>query len=318
MPSLSEFALIEKFFNRHIKKRNDVILGIGDDCAIVKVPVGFELAVAVDTLVAGVHFFNDAPPKSIGYKSLAVNLSDFAALGAEPAWVTLSLTIPSLCEQWLQEFCQGFFQLVDQYSLQLIGGDTTHGPLNITVQVLGFSAPGKALRRDGAKPGDNVYVTGTIGGAGLALQCLQGARSLSEPELSQVLSHLYFPKPRVKEGQLLQGLATSAIDISDGLAQDVGHILQASEVGATIYVDKLPIAASLRNHLNLDEQRHVALTAGDDYELCFTAPAHYHEKITSLLSDVSVIGNIDAKLGLRLVDQAGTLLQLDKHGYQHF
>ncbi len=258
--ALSEFKLIQRFFANSGTHRADVRVGVGDDCAVLHLPAGKELVVSMDTLVEGVHFFKNADPESLGHKSLAVNLSDLAAMGAEPAWATLALTLPSVDEGWLEAFCRGFSSLAATHNVQLIGGDTTQGPLNITIQAHGFVDPGAALRRDGAQLGDLIYVTGTLGDAGLALQATERTRL----PLS-IQSRLDRPTPRLTEGQALVGLASAAIDISDGLISDLGHICDASGVGATLYVKDLPCSQAVRDYIKVSDDWALPLSTGDDY-----------------------------------------------------
>lgn len=311
--SLTEFNLIDHFITQRTPIRQDVILGIGDDCALLAVPPGYELAVSMDTLVAGVHFAHDTAAYDVGYKALAVNLSDLAAMGAEPAWVTLAMTLPTINEDWLEGFCAGFFALSKQFNVQVIGGDTTCGPLSITIQIHGLIPAGKAIRRDGAQPGDLIYVTGNLGTAGLALQL--GAAA--PPEISR---YLLRPYPRIKEGLALRDIASSAIDISDGLAADLNHILNRSHVGAKINVEQLPMLNELAVHTSLLHAKQLALSAGDDYELCFTVPP---EKITCLQQTLPknsyhAIGVINQSAILTLQNADGTDFLLTSLGYQHF
>jgi len=298
---MNEFQLIDHFFSHHQTKRKDVILGIGDDAALLQPPPGQVLAISTDTLVAGIHFFADAAPKAIGYQSLAVNLSDLAAMGAEPAWVMLSITLPDADEKWLQDFSQGFFQLINQYNLQLVGGDTTKGPLSITVQVIGFVPQDKTLKRSGAKPGDKIYVTGTLGDAGLALRTKK----------------LCAPIPRIETGLALRGIATSCIDISDGLAADLNHILAASQVAAQIVVDDLPLSSELKK-LPLEEAWKLALSAGDDYELCFTVSPQDEVKLKNIKDQITCIGVIQEGSGLQIKQRNDQAFILEKVGFRHF
>jgi len=298
---MNEFELIDHFFAQQKQSRSDVVLGIGDDAALLQVPPDQLLVTSTDTLISGVHFPIDTSPYDIGYKSLAVNLSDLAAMGAEPAWVMLALTLPQNNENWLKEFTRGFFELIHRYKLQLVGGDTTRGPLSITVQAMGFVPPGMALRRDGAKPDNAIYVTGNLGDAGFALQ------QKTEP----FMNCLNRPEPRIETGLALRGIASSAIDISDGLAADLGHILKASGVGATVDVTALPISSELRAAVGQEKAWQLALSAGDDYELCFTAPT---DKSVSGIC----IGHIEKEPGLRLQQGDGKPFVLKSEGFRHF
>jgi thiamine-monophosphate kinase len=234
---MSEFNLIQRYFTRATP---NAILGVGDDAALLSVSEGMELAVSTDMLVSGTHFFPEADPLLLGHKTLAVNLSDLAAMGATPRWATLSFSLPSIDEDWLEKFSRGFFSLADQYQVELIGGDTTRGPLNLCVTIMGEVPKAKALRRDGAKADDDIWVSGTLGEAALALAHLQGRIVLSENIFAACAAHLQQPQPRVTLGLALRGIASSAIDISDGLLADLGHILERSKVGAEILFDALP------------------------------------------------------------------------------
>jgi thiamine-monophosphate kinase len=319
---LTEFELIENYFSSHKNARSDVIVGIGDDAAIVRVPPEKELVVSTDTLIAGVHFPTETSPEDIGYKALAVNLSDFAAMGAEPAWLTLALTIPTADGEWLKRFSQGLFELIDKYSMQLIGGDTTRGPLSITIQLMGLVSPGRALHREGAMPGDIIYVTGTLGDAGLALLEKQHPMNLNATQRSELHTRLNRPTPRIEFGNQLQGIASSAIDLSDGLSGDLQHILNRSHVGATVYVEKLPRSKSVLEAVSTNENIGLALSAGDDYELCFTAPEKANAEILAISKNCLVscvaIGIIEREPGLRWINADGKPYILPSQSYQHF
>ena len=322
MPA-SEFALIDRYFAAHSRHRPDVALGIGDDGALLVPPSGQQLVVTVDTLIADVHFFAHADPEGIGHKALAVNLSDLAAMGAVPAWATLALTLPKADEDWLERFCRGLFALADRYDVQLIGGDTTHGPATvITIQAMGFVPPGQALRREGAKPGDGIYVTGTPGDAGLALAVAYGKATVVPEYAAQMQTRLDRPEPRIDQGLMLRGIASATIDVSDGLAQDLGHILERSGVGARLDVDRLPLSPALIASLDRNAALRMALSGGDDYELCFTAPpdqAARLEKVTASWDcRCTRIGVIEAEPGLRLVRADGSIFHLERLGYEHF
>ncbi|BBB14928.1 thiamine-monophosphate kinase [Candidatus Rickettsiella viridis] len=322
MLSISEFDLIQRFFNQEKNNRADVIHGIGDDAAVLQPPVGQQLVVTTDTLVAGQHFPENTSPFDIGYKSLAVNLSDLAAMGAEPVWILLVLSLPMVDKAWLSEFTQGFFSLMHRFQCQLVGGDLTRGPLSITVQALGLIPNGKALLRSGAQTGDRIYVTGTLGDAGLALADLQNKINvLTLAQRSVVLTHLNRPDPRVAIGLALRDIANSAIDISDGLAADLGHILAASHVGAVVDITKLPISDALLA-LPLEKAQQLALSAGDDYELCFTVPEAHESALKQALEKIAcpytAIGFITKESGLLLQDENGKSFQLEKQGFLHF
>ena len=319
----SEFTLIDRYFAAHELRRSDVMLGIGDDGALLVPPSGQQLVATMDTLVAGVHFFAAASPEGIGHKALAVNLSDLAAMGATPAWVTLALTLPEADEDWLKAFCRGLFALADRYEVQLIGGDTTRGPVTvITLQAQGFVPPGLALRRDGAKPGDSVYVTGTLGDAGLALAVALGRVGGGGGYQNYLQMRLERPEPRVAQGRALCEIASAAIDLSDGLAQDLGHILERSKAGARLEVDRLPLSPALLACLDQHAAITAALTSGDDYELCFTVPPERVERLEHLAMHwdcrCTRIGVITAEPGLQLLRADGSAFRLDRSGYDHF
>ena len=303
---------------RESAARPDVALAIGDDCALLEVPEGMQLAVSTDTLVAGVHFPPETAAADIGYKALAVNLSDLAAMGAEPAWFSLALTVPEMDWDWLRGFADGLLELAKEHDIALVGGDTTRGPLSITVTVHGLVPAGQALRRSGARAGNDIWVTGSLGDAAAAL------RQLGGPMQSMKLRHrLNRPTPRVQAGVALRGLAHAAIDVSDGLAQDLGHILAASGVGAELDLGRLPVSSSLLDFFPDDDARwRLQLAGGDDYELCFTAPASEAFAIELAMAQLgvsaSVIGHITAEPGLRCLTPAGDLLALENTGYRHF
>ena len=321
---LSEFSLIARYFAAHQLQRSDVVLGIGDDCALLQPSIDQQWAVTMDTLVAGVHFLADADPEGLGHKVLAVNLSDLAAMGAAPAWITLALTLAQDCnETWLAAFCRGLFTLADRYGVQLVGGDTTHGPaLVITLQAQGFVPLGQALRRDGAKPGDEIYVTGTVGDAGLALAAMFAKATVTTGHEAYIQARLERPEPRLVAGQALRGIASAAIDISDGLAQDLGHILERSRCGAQVEVEQLPLSPALRASLDQEAAMVTALTSGDDYELCFTVPPERSSQLKAIAAEwecrCTCIGVITTEPGLRLVRADGSALHLERLGYDHF
>ncbi len=320
--SISEFTLIKRYFASQSLVRPDVLLGIGDDCALLKVPPGESLAVTLDLLVAGTHFLPAADPAGVGHKSLAVNLSDLAAMGAVPAWITLGLSLPEADETWLAGFCRGLFQLAAQYQVQLVGGDTTRGPLTITIQAHGFVPPDKALRRDGARPGDVVCVTGTLGDAGLGLAIAKNQISVPADHADYLRTRLERPVPRLRQGLELRGLASAAIDISDGLAQDLGHILECSGVGARINVDRLPRSSALAACLDTATAVSLALASGDDYELCFTIPPRQLEQVHTFAAGwdcaCTEIGVIKVEPGLHCQREDGTPYTMPRLGYDHF
>ena len=319
---LSEFDLIQRYFTPTTPARDDVIQGVGDDGAVLHVPIGMDLVVSVDTLVSGVHFFADVDPAALGHKALAVNLSDMAAMGAEPAWATLALTLPQVDEVWLEAFGRGFFELAEHYGVQLVGGDTCRGPLAMSVQMHGFIQQGAALRRVGAMVGDLIYVTGTLGDAGLALQALQQHQAHAEPHAHYLKDRLERPSPRVFEGLALRGIASAAIDISDGLVADLGYILAASGVGATLEIERLPVSSAFVATVQGDSCWQLPLSAGDDYELCFTVPAEKQAKVEQVFArfgcGAARIGVIESSLGLRCQLASGEILTPPSSGYQHF
>jgi len=321
MAKLSEFSLIQQYFQQLTASRDDVLLGIGDDCALLKCPAEQVIAVSIDSLVENIHFFADVDPEHLGYKSLAVGLSDLAAMGAEPAWITLALTLPELNENWLKAFSQGLAKLAKKYNIQLVGGDTTRGPLTISIQVHGFVKPVMALRRSGAKVGDVIYVTGTLGDAGAALQ-LQLQKwdhlSLTADDKIYLRQRLEQPTPRLEIGQQLVGLATSAVDISDGLIADLGHILNVSGVGARLDLTKLPLSAAM-SKVDRKVAEHFALQSGDDYELCFTVPSEYSSQIEQRFEGLCTrIGIITDDEGIYFIDDDDALIALKGTGYDHF
>ena len=331
---MTEFDLIARYFTRPPKSTlGRVALGVGDDCALLNPTPGMQLAVSSDMLVEGRHFFSDVSPYSLGHKALAVNLSDLAACGAKPVAFTLALALPHIDEAWLKEFSRGLWALADAHGCELIGGDTTHGPLNgalnICITVFGEVPRGQALLRSGARVGDDIYVSGTLGDARLALQALQGKIKLPPDILAQTRLRLEQPTPRVALGLALRGIATSAIDISDGLAGDLGHVLKASGVGAQVDVPSTMslIAASSHNISATDrfdalDPLKTVLSGGDDYELAFTAPPAARQAVqaaaTASQTPVTRIGVIQAEPGLRLVDGAGRPVNVQFSSFDHF
>ena len=318
-----EFSLIARYFDRVKSMRLDVETGIGDDCALLNIPEKKTLAISTDTLVAGNHFLPDIDPADLAYKALAVNLSDLAAMGAEPAWLTLALTLPAADEAWLAAFSDSLFMQLNYYDMQLIGGDTTRGPLSMTLGIHGFVPPGRALKRSGAKPGDWVYVTGTPGDSAAGLAILQDRLVVeSAADADYLLARHLRPMPRVLQGQALRDLASSAIDLSDGLISDLGHILKASGCGARIDLDAMPLSDALLRHVETEQALRWALSGGEDYELCFTVPelnrGALDVAIGQLGARFTCIGQISAEAdGLQLM-QSGKPVQLDLQGYDHF
>ena len=318
---MNEFELIAHYFARQPVARADVALGIGDDAAILDVPPGQQLVVSSDMLVAGVHFPENTDAVSIGHKALAVNLSDLAAMGATPAWFTLNLSLPQADPVWLESFSKGMFDLARTHNVALVGGDTTRGPLTVGIQIMGLVPHGQALRRAGARPGDRIYVTGLLGEAALGLRVTQGQLKLPDEYLANVLTQLNRPMPRVPAGLKLRGLASACIDISDGIAADLGHILAASDVGARIYLKRLPVSPAYDSAFEQVGWQ-AALAGGDDYELCFTIPpaqeTAFRNGSTRMGVSCSYIGDIEAEAGLRIMDEQGGLYQPGPTGFDHF
>ena len=319
---VGEFELIRRYFASGFGERDDVVLGVGDDAALVRVPPGCELVVAADTLVAGVHFPPDLAAEHIGYRVLAVNLSDLAAMGAEPAWCTLALTLPQADERWLGDFSRGLRDLARRHRVALIGGDTTRGPLTLTLQIIGLVPSGSALRRDGAQVGDLIFVSGTPGDAAAGLALLQAPPAGRSSAADHYLRERFLaPTPRVALGQSLRGIASAAIDLSDGLQADLGKLLTASGVGARVDLDSLPLSAALLESAGLERARELALGGGDDYELCLTARADRRAAVMGAAAACSCplreIGIIESQAGLRCFDR-GREVTLTVHGYDHF
>ncbi len=316
----SEFSLIDDYIATSTTTRPDVSIGIGDDCAILDIPSGKSLAVSMDTLVAGRHFIEGVNAVSLGHKALAVNLSDLAAMGAEPAWAMLSLTMPEADVRWIEDFMQGFLALADRFGVQLVGGDTTRGPLSITVQIHGFVDPRQMMLRNGAQAGDLIYVTGALGDAGLALR-LQQAGRLDMAHHQQLLQRLDCPTPRITEGMQLASVASAAIDLSDGLVGDLGHIVQQSNCGATIELQRLPCSRAVKAAIAESSEWSLPLSSGDDYELCFTIPADKRQQLQQLAATLdcplSRIGVIEQQPGIRCINAEGAVVDVES-GYDHF
>ena len=316
---MNEFDLIRKYFTRPAP---NALLGVGDDAALLQVSAGNVLAVSSDMLVSGTHFLPDADPFLLGHKTLAVNLSDIAAMGATPRWATLAIALPEADEAWLEKFSAGFFALAQQHGVELVGGDTTRGPLNLCVTIFGEVPAQQALRRSGAQPGDEIWVSGTVGDAALALAHLQGRILLSESGFAASVQVLHQPQPRIALGLALRGIASSAIDISDGLLADLGHILDASLAGAQINLASLPASPAMQPYAATPLGMQCILSGGDDYELCFTAPAARHDEIMAIGSRLSLrlscIGKIVAGSGCIVHDAAGKILNPGSGGYEHF
>ncbi|WP_133000557.1 thiamine-phosphate kinase [Luteimonas arsenica] len=317
---MAEFKLIDRIRERAGHARGDVVLGIGDDAALLQPPPGMQLVVTMDTLNDGVHFPGGTDAARVGWKALAVNLSDLAAMGAEPAWCTLSLSLPRSDRAWVDGFLDGFLALAAEYDVALVGGDTTCGPLAVSVAAHGFVDPGRALRRDGAREGDGVWVSGTLGGAAGALEQWRAGGAI-DPALRERLDR---PRPRIALGRALAGVATACIDISDGLLADLGHVCAASGVAARVEVDALPGGRLLRPHFGNDALRALQATGGDDYELCFTLPegadAMAAAAATAAATGVEVtrIGTVVAGQGVEAFDRDGRCWSPPRAGHEHF
>jgi thiamine-monophosphate kinase len=316
---LSEFDLIRDHFARLGAARGDVVLGVGDDCALLRVPPGCELAVSIDTLVSGVHFLPDCDPFGLGHKSLAAGLSDLAAMGAEPAWATLALTLPAADDAWVGAFARGLADLAAAHRVALVGGDITRGPLTISVQVHGLVPAGAGVRRSGARPGDLVCVSGTLGDAALALALIEAGGPVPEA----LRGRLERPTPRVALGLALRGLASAMIDLSDGLAADLGHILEESgNPGAEVRLADLPLSDAVARLVGEDRDWSLPAAGGDDYELCFTVPAERAARIAAAAAaagcPVAVVGAITPTPGLTFLRPDGGVWRPRHSGYVHF
>ena len=296
-------------------------LGVGDDCALLDVPAGETLAISTDMLVEGRHFFEGTDPEALGHKALAVNLSDLAAMGARPMGFSLALALPAADAGWLEAFARGLFSLADAHGAQLIGGDTTKGPLNICITVYGSLPADAALRRDAARPGDEIWISGTLGDARLGLEALQGKRLLDRTLLRPASTRLHRPEPRVALGLALRGIAHAAIDVSDGLMGDLAHILERSQTGAEIDADALPCGEALSAQ-EVGLRREFALNGGDDYELCFTAAPEQAAAVQAAAQAAGVrvtrIGRIVDGSGLKIMDGDGQALDIASHSFDHF
>ena len=309
---MNEFDLISEYFTWPIKDPS-VTLGVGDDAALFNLEQGYQLVTTTDTLVEGVHFSASTPAKDIAHKSLAVNLSDIAAMGAKAKYFTLAITLPKIDKSWLKEFSDSLRQLSVHYEVDLIGGDTTRGSLTITITMFGIVESSKALTRSGARPGDGVYVSGTIGYAGFCFWKLSNGLVPSNQELKR----LNRPTPRLELGLALKNLASACIDVSDGLEQDLSHILKASSVGAVIEVEKIPISEALFGHIKNTNDWSIPICGGDDYELCFTIPEGNEETLKKISEscnvDITRIGVVSESLGLKIKGFDGL-----RKSYQHF
>ncbi len=322
-PELGEFELIRRFFVRPGTARHpEVLLGIGDDAALLDVPKDSDLAVAVDTIVAGRHFPEGSDARSIGHRALAVNLSDMAAMGAVPAWATLALTMPGADSAWLEKFAAGFLDLADAHSVALVGGDTTRGPLTVSVQILGCVPRGSALRRAGGAPGDILAVSGTLGDAAAGLALRQGpAAAKLAPDAQQLLQRFDYPAPRVRLGQAARGIASAAMDLSDGLVGDLPKLAQASGVAAHVRIEALPLSAALRNSVSPSQARDWALAGGDDYELLLAVPEKRFAELQGAAARLNLtltpIGELRAGAGVTW-SLNGEEFAPQVSGYDHF
>jgi thiamine-monophosphate kinase len=318
---VSEFDVIRQYF-MHAPQHSE--LGVGDDAALIRVGANMELAISADMLVSGTHFFADADPYQLGWKALAVNLSDMAAMGAQPKWATLAIALPNIDHAWLAEFSGGLFACADKFGVDLIGGDTTRGTLTISIQIMGEVPAGNALKRSGAQLHDEIWVSGPLGLAALALAHLQAKHSLSHSDFKRCSDALHSPQPRVELGLGLRSLAHSAIDVSDGLLADLSHILQASHLGATLHLSQWPHACHWPEAAGLDSssQAKLLLSGGDDYELCFTAPKAAHDALLQLGKKLDLelccLGEItqDPSLVVHGLDKA--ILDIKELGFDHF
>ncbi len=317
---MTESELIEQYFLSKQVPDNSIVLGIGDDAAVINIPADKQLVVSTDTLVSNIHFHPTDKAEDIGYKTLAVNLSDMAAMGAEPKWVSMSLTLPEINQNWLKAFSEGFFELANEHSLTLIGGDLCRGSLSVSIHIQGLVSKNKYVTRSGARVGDNIYVTGTLGDAAAALKLMHGGESSSDHQYLK--NRLLRPTARVEAGLQLAGFVKSMIDLSDGLIQDLSHIIRGSAVGAEIFVDQIPLSESIKKLFAYEEALSLALNAGDDYELCFTAPEETGNFISKLFESlncpVSKIGIISDGNEIKLIKNGDPDFKLKSSGYQHF
>ena len=325
--SNDEFSLISRFFSDvgsvggPFSDESLVALGIGDDCAVLRSVPDYDTCLSIDTLVCGVHFPENIAPDKLGYRCLAVSLSDLAAMGAHPTVFTLAITLPDNNAKWLEGFSQGLSRIASEYGIRLVGGDTTRGPLTLSLQVHGLVPSGTAIKRSGARPGDLICVTGVLGYAGAALDYLHvdDASVLLKDNIQHFLSRYYYPQPRISTGIALRGLASAAIDISDGLLADYNHIAEASGVGGVFYEKDIPLSNALSVEVG-DKALSLALSAGDDYELCFCIPESQtkHLRDNTLFNDVLVIGKVSEAQGMIMIDGDGNEKNLSPKGYQHF
>jgi thiamine-monophosphate kinase len=320
--ALSEFELISRFFSRVGAQRGDVVLGVGDDAAVLECPPHSQLVAAIDSLVEDVHFPKDSPARSIGHRALAVNLSDLAAMGAQPAWALLALALPAADEAWLGDFSDGLDALARQHGVALVGGDTTAGKLCVTVQILGFVPRGAALLRSGGRPGDVVFVSGTPGDSAAGLMLEQARLRVADAAHAHwLLERFRYPTPRVSLGLALRGLASACIDVSDGLLGDCGRLAQASGCGVTLDYAAIPVSDALRAVVGEERARELALTGGEDYELCFTVPAaklnEFNAQCPAGEFGWTRIGTLTVQSGAR-VQRGASVMQVSHRGFDHF
>jgi len=317
--SLSEFELIRRWFSRPTP---GTLLGGGDDCALLRPTEGEALAVTTDMLVEGIHFSPGDDPRALGHKTLAVNLSDLAAMGARPRWFTLALAMPRADAAWLEQFSDGLYGLAERFAFDLVGGDTTRGPLTLCVQAIGEVPPQAALRRSGAVVGDDVWVSGELGAAAVGLAHRQGRFALEPDVARHCLARLDCPEPRVALGLALRGTASAAIDVSDGLVGDLGHVCAASGVAAELHHDRLPYPSALARSADLPVVRNAVLAGGDDYELVFTAAQDARVRLSALAQTLGLpltcIGRIVPGSGVRVLDGHGRTMALERAGHDHF
>lgn len=319
---MDEFEIIRSYFQDLTPSDARIALGIGDDCCLLNPEPGLQLAMSTDTLVAGRHFLASQDAADIAYKSLAVSLSDLAAMGARPRWFSLALTLPEIDGLWLEKFARGLAECAQRFAISLVGGDTTRGPLAVTINIIGSVMPGQAIRRDGAKPGDLICVTGTLGDAALALLLISekaGREPVESAQLDFLENRLHRPTPRLEEGLALAAFSSAGIDLSDGLAGDLGHVLHQSGCGALLYDDRFPQSAAFAALAREDLRTALQTRGGDDYELCICLPkAHFESALALCPSGLSVVGKIEAEAGIRLQTAAGDKIALPAHGYRHF
>lgn len=317
---MGEFELIKRYFYQSARAFG-VQMGIGDDCALLQPPEGKLLAVSMDTLVGGIHFPRNADPELIAERTLRVNLSDLAAQGAEPLWFTLGLTMPKVDERWMEGFARGLFAVADEYNIALVGGDTTRGPLAITIQVHGAVSSEHALMRANARAGDIIFVTGNVGDAAAALAVIRQELTVGKAAFNYFMSHYYRPQPRIKEAKMLHGISTCAIDISDGLLADLDHICEESGVGASIDLERIPVSTALNKVAEAEQIADWALAGGDDYQLCFTVPAANLGKVEALIEagklHATAIGEIVKGSGVKVLLE-GEEFEPKRRGFNHF